>query len=56
MSDMERSILDREIVEVDTEFGIIRCKVGKSEGAILTFSEYEDCNALAVREAYCGHI
>jgi pyridinium-3,5-bisthiocarboxylic acid mononucleotide nickel chelatase len=46
MSHMERSILDRETVEVDTEFGNIRCKVGKLHGEVLKYSpEYEDCKA-----------
>ncbi|MEA4846719.1 MAG: nickel insertion protein [Clostridiaceae bacterium] len=46
LSYMERSILDRETVEIDTEFGIIRCKVGKRDGKILKYSpEYEDCKA-----------
>ena len=46
LSNMERSILDRETVEVDTGFGSIRCKVGKLDGEILKYSpEYEDCRA-----------
>ncbi|HYF84584.1 MAG TPA: nickel pincer cofactor biosynthesis protein LarC [Clostridia bacterium] len=50
MSDMERSILDRETVEADTEFGIIRCKVGKLGGVILKYSpEYEDCKAASLQ-------
>lgn len=45
-SEMERSILDRETVELETEFGRIRCKVGKLAGEILKYSpEYEDCRA-----------
>ncbi len=50
LSHMERSILDRETVEVDTEFGSIRCKIGKLEGKILKYSpEYEDCRAAALQ-------
>ena len=50
MSNMERSILDRETVEVDTEFGSIRCKVGKLDGEILKYSpEYEDCKAASLQ-------
>lgn len=46
MSLMERSILDRETVGIDTEFGSIRCKVGKLDGEVLKYSpEYEDCRA-----------
>ncbi|KUO70777.1 MAG: hypothetical protein APF77_07630 [Clostridia bacterium BRH_c25] len=46
LSCMERRILDREIIAVDTEFGIVRCKVGKLDGELLKYSpEYEDCRA-----------
>lgn len=46
LSDMERSILERETVEIYTDFGSIRCKVGKLDGKILKYSpEYEDCRA-----------
>jgi len=46
ISDMERSVLEREIVAVATDFGSIRCKVGKLSGEILKYSpEYEDCRA-----------
>jgi uncharacterized protein (TIGR00299 family) protein len=49
MSRRSRSILDRELMEVDTEFGSIRCKIGKLEGRILKYSpEYEDCRAAAL--------
>ncbi|MHB1392347.1 MAG: nickel pincer cofactor biosynthesis protein LarC [Clostridia bacterium] len=52
MSYMERSILDRETVEVDTEFGSIRCKIGKLDGEILKYSpEYDDCRAASLQ---CG--
>lgn len=50
MSLLERRILDREIIEVDTRFGRIRCKVGKLEGKPLKYSpEYEDCRAAALQ-------
>jgi uncharacterized protein (DUF111 family) len=50
MSHKERSILDRETVEIDTEFGSIRCKVGKLNGMILKYSpEYEDCRAASLQ-------
>ena len=55
MSYMERSILDRETVEIATDFGSIRCKVGKLDGEILKYSpEYEDCRAAS--EKYCRPI
>ncbi|HYE80942.1 MAG TPA: nickel pincer cofactor biosynthesis protein LarC [Clostridia bacterium] len=41
---MERRILDREVIAVDTDFGSIRCKVGRLNGELLKYSpEYEDC-------------
>jgi uncharacterized protein (TIGR00299 family) protein len=50
MSLMERRILDREIIEVDTRFGRIRCKLGKLEGKTLKYApEYEDCRAASLQ-------
>lgn len=55
LSYMERSILDRETVSIDTEFGSIRCKVGRLDGKILKYSpEYEDCRAAS--DKYCRPI
>ena len=46
MACMERNILDRELIAVDTRFGSIRCKLGRLEGELLKYSpEYEDCKA-----------
>jgi uncharacterized protein (TIGR00299 family) protein len=43
-----RSILDREHVEVATEHGTVRVKVGRREGIVLSAApEYEDCRRLA---------
>jgi len=45
-SNMERRVLEREMIAVATDFGSIRCKVGKLNGKILKYSpEYEDCKA-----------
>ncbi len=46
----ERSILDRELVTVETAYGKIRVKVGSARGETLNaMPEYEDCR-LAARE------
>ncbi|HWR62568.1 MAG TPA: nickel pincer cofactor biosynthesis protein LarC [Clostridia bacterium] len=43
---LDRTILDRETVAVDTCFGSIRCKLGRLTGELLKYSpEYEDCKA-----------
>lgn len=43
---MDRKVLEREMVAVATDFGSIRCKIGKLSGGILKYSpEYEDCKA-----------
>ncbi|MCD6448429.1 MAG: LarC family nickel insertion protein, partial [Thermoplasmata archaeon] len=54
-----RDKLEREIVEVETEYGKIRVKVGYFNGKIITISpEYEDCAKVAkesrvpIREVY----
>lgn len=45
-SHLDRTILDRETVAVDTAFGSIRCKLGRLSGELLKYSpEYEDCKA-----------
>jgi uncharacterized protein (DUF111 family) len=49
-SNKERSILERKFVELDTEFGPIRCKLGMPDGELLKYSpEYEDCKAAAAQ-------
>jgi uncharacterized protein (TIGR00299 family) protein len=45
---VSREILDREIVEVKTEYGAVRFKVSRLEGKIVTSTpEYEDCARIA---------
>ena len=48
MRPVERIELEREHVSVETEYGAVRVKVGRLEGAVLTaHPEYEDCAARA---------
>lgn len=50
ISHMERSILERETVSIDTRYGNIRCKAGIMDGKILKYSpEYEDCREASLR-------
>jgi hypothetical protein len=43
-----RSILDREFVEVETEYGKVKVKVSRLAGDIVNYTpEYEDCARLA---------
>lgn len=45
---VHRRILDREVLEVHTAFGIVRVKLGKLEERVVQISpEYEDCKMLA---------
>lgn len=45
----KRRVLEREIVEVDTEYGLIRIKVARDGARTLHFQpEYEDCVRLAL--------
>src|SRR5215471_19161851 len=45
---VERSTLDREFVEVSTEYGKVKIKVSKLDGAVVNFTpEYEECARLA---------
>lgn len=47
-SELERSILDREFVDVELALGKVRCKVGRLEGKIVkVVPEYEDCRKIA---------
>jgi uncharacterized protein (TIGR00299 family) protein len=44
----ERTILDREMVKVQTEYGPINVKVSRLEGEVLNFTpEFEDCARIA---------
>jgi uncharacterized protein (TIGR00299 family) protein len=46
--EVRREVLDREIVEVDTEFGRVRIKVARRGGEVLNvMPEFEDCVRLA---------
>src|SRR5262249_6238505 len=45
---VERSVLDREFVEVATEFGNVNIKVSRMDGEVMNAApEYEDCARLA---------
>jgi pyridinium-3,5-bisthiocarboxylic acid mononucleotide nickel chelatase len=46
--DVRRKTLDRELVPVETRFGIVRMKVSRMNGSLLTATpEYDDCQAIA---------
>jgi uncharacterized protein (TIGR00299 family) protein len=45
---VQRTTLDREFVEVKTEYGTVRVKVSRMDGEIVNFApEYEDCARIA---------
>jgi uncharacterized protein (TIGR00299 family) protein len=45
-----RTVLDRELVEVETEYGPVRVKIGRMHGRLLNAQpEFEDCRLLAER-------
>lgn len=47
---VERRVLDRELVAVETEFGSIRIKIGRQSGAVVNRApEFEDVRAAAER-------
>ena len=47
---MQRFILQRESVEVETHFGKVRVKIGRRNHAICSVHpEYDDCRALAIK-------
>ncbi len=47
---VERNALDRELVEVRTQYGSVRVKVGRRAGQILNVApEFEDCRQAAQR-------
>ncbi len=49
---MDRSILDREFIQVETEYGTVSCKIGRLEGEIVKIQpEYEDCKKIAIEQA-----
>lgn len=46
--EVRRDVLDREVVPVETEFGVVRVKVGRRGGDVLNvMPEFEDCVRLA---------
>ncbi len=48
---IERRVLDRELVEVDTPYGKVRVKVGRLSGNVLSAApEFEDCRQAAERQ------
>jgi uncharacterized protein (DUF111 family) len=48
---VERRVLERELVEVDTAYGKVRVKVGRLAGALLNVApEFEDCRQVAERK------
>jgi pyridinium-3,5-bisthiocarboxylic acid mononucleotide nickel chelatase len=60
---VERSVLDREVVEVATRYGPVRVKVGRRGGAVLNAApEFEDCrlrakeHGVAVKEVLAAAI
>ena len=47
---VERSVLDRELVEVQTKYGPVRMKLGRLSGRLLNAApEFEDCRQAAER-------
>ncbi len=48
ISKMQRMVLDREIVKVETAYGAVRVKVARRDGPFLNATpEYEDCRRIA---------
>lgn len=48
---LERRILEREVMEVETPYGLVGVKMGKMEGELTNLSpEYEHCREIALRE------
>jgi pyridinium-3,5-bisthiocarboxylic acid mononucleotide nickel chelatase len=45
---VDRTILDREFVDVETGYGVVRMKVSRMNGEVVNFApEYEDCLRIA---------
>ena len=45
---VDRTTLDRELVEVETEYGAVNIKVSRLNGEVVNFApEYEDCVRIA---------
>ena len=48
---IERRVLDRELVEVETPYGKVRVKIGRLSGNVLSVApEFEDCRQAAERQ------
>jgi uncharacterized protein (DUF111 family) len=48
----DRSTLDREFIQVETEYGTVCCKIGRLKGEIVKIQpEYEDCKKIAMEQA-----
>ena len=48
----DRSILDREFTQIETQYGKVRCKIGRLEGEMIKIQpEYEDCKKIATEQA-----
>ena len=48
VSEMDRSTLDREIVSIDSPFGMVRVKVARRNGTVLNVApEFDDCARIA---------
>ncbi len=46
--EVEREILERELQQVETDWGPVTVKVAKKNGEVINYApEYEDCQALA---------
>jgi uncharacterized protein (TIGR00299 family) protein len=49
ISEVDKEYLDREIIQVDTPFGLLRVKLARQEGRPVNIApEYEDCRKAAV--------
>ncbi|MGB7605288.1 MAG: nickel insertion protein [Lutisporaceae bacterium] len=47
-TEMDRAILEREFIEIQLEYGVIRCKLGRLDGKLVKIApEYEDCKRIA---------
>ncbi len=48
-TEMKREILERKLIEINTEFGAVKCKLGILDGITMKCSpEYEDCKSIAM--------
>ena len=52
---VERTVLDREIHTIDTEFGPVRIKVARWADATRARPEFEDCRSIARRDGFALH-